>query len=80
MKHKWNIEARIPASETADGNDRTEKTCPFCLTVKITVHPPHGYPWRLWRQKGGEDFIAAATPPCIEAAQFVDKPSEVPAL
>lgn len=81
MKHRWNIEVRIPAIETSDGNDRTEKQCPFCGLWKITVHPPHGLPWRLWRHKAdAQDFLALATPPCIGAGALVTTPSEVPAL
>jgi hypothetical protein len=69
-RHRWNegTENRIPACETADGNDRTEKTCALCGLVKITVHPPQGLPWREWRTKAGGMWAGQATPPCIEAA------------
>jgi hypothetical protein len=69
-RHRWLDcdEKRIAACDSPDGNDRTEKKCPVCGLVKITVHPPHGFPWREWRRKGGERVYGQATPPCIDAA------------
>lgn len=29
MNHRWNLEAKIPAHETPDYIDRTERTCPY---------------------------------------------------
>ncbi len=55
----------LPA-ESFDGNERTERTCQNCGLVKITVHPPHGFPWREWRMRGGDETIAlTTTPPCL---------------
>ena len=67
FRHDWLSapERRIPACESSDGNDRTEKTCPRCLIVKVTVHPPQGFPWREWRHANGSSFQCEATPPCI---------------
>lgn len=64
-RHHWNLEARIPACESPDGNDRTEKTCPICGICKITVHPPHGFPYRKWRTKKGIEVDFDSTPPCL---------------
>jgi hypothetical protein len=66
-RHKWNEgEPRyISASESGDGNERTEKTCSACGLVKITVHPPHGFPWHEWRHRSGHSIALSATPPCI---------------
>lgn len=63
-KHKWVGEHRIPACDSIDRNERTERGCPQCGLVKITVHPPHGLPWREWRTANGERLIQARTPPC----------------
>lgn len=68
-KHRWppDSERRIHGSEYPDGNDRTEKTCPHCGLVKITVHPAGGgIPWREWRHKNGSAIALEHTPPCVE--------------
>jgi hypothetical protein len=75
-RHRWNAlpERRIPACESIDGNDRTEKPCALCGLVKITVHPARGYPWREWRTKAGKGWVGDATPPCG------DTPASAPVL
>ena len=70
MRHTWPDEGdpgfhRIPACESPDGNDRTEKTCAKCSLVKITVHGPQGFPWREWRTKEGKPWHGDSTPPCL---------------
>lgn len=56
--HKWG--ERVPL-ETG-----TERTCKVCGLVKVTVHPPHGLPWREWRDpKGGPQMQLSFTPPCV---------------
>lgn len=67
-RHRWPSESerRIPACETSDGNDRTEKTCPHCGLVQITVHYPQGFPKREWRTADGKPWWGDATPPCLE--------------
>ena len=81
MNHRWNIEHRIPACESPDGNERTEKTCPFCMLVKITVHPPRGLPWREWRTKDGRQLFGTIVPHgCIASAKVSAPPTEVPAI
>lgn len=66
-RHDWTSLPSISLSgrETPDGNDRTEKTCSRCSLVKITVHPPQGFPWREWRHANGSSFQCESTPPCI---------------
>lgn len=71
-RHCWNngTERRIPACESPDGNDRTEKTCANdCGLVKITVHAPEGYPYRKWRLPTGQEFQVDGTPPCTPMAK-----------
>lgn len=71
-KHRWGDPVTILPSEAFDGNERTERVCPSCGLVKITVHPPHGLPWREWRHRDAAAPIALThTPPCL--------PVEVPA-
>lgn len=62
---RWINEKRIPASESHDGNERTERACERCGLVKITVHPPYGFPFRQWRTVAGEKWQGELTPPCI---------------
>lgn len=58
-RHRWGDPARLI--------DRTERTCAHCGLVKITVHPPHGYPWREWRHRDSPVRIAlTTTPPCLQ--------------
>lgn len=60
---------------------RWEKTCPFCLLTKITVHPPRGLPWREWRTKDGRHLIGTNVPhACVAATKVTEKPEEVQAL
>lgn len=81
MNHKWNMEHRIPACESPDGNERTERTCPFCMLVKITVHPPRGVAWREWRTKDGRQLIGTNVPHgCMGTANVRARPEEVPAI
>lgn len=65
--HRWDINAiiRKPACESQDGNDRTERTCLHCGMVKITVHPPQGFPWHEWRTATGAVWQGDSTPPCV---------------
>lgn len=63
-KHRWVGERRVPACDSVDGNERTERGCGLCGIVKITVHPPHGLPWREWRTAKGEQLKQTATPKC----------------
>jgi hypothetical protein len=66
-RHRWNeIEPlRLSGQFTTDGNDRTVKTCAACGLQKITVHPPHGFPWNEWRSRRGHVLRMLSTPPCI---------------
>lgn len=74
--HKWSHPICVFGDRTVTGCEQSERTCSHCGLIKITVHPPHGIPWREWRypddpkvQHKGE-----ATPLCGEAV------AEVPAL
>lgn len=79
MNHRWNLENRIPACDSPDGNERTERTCPFCSLTKITVHPSRGLPWREWRLKDGRQLVGGNTPHgCVAAEKVSAAPSEVP--
>lgn len=66
MNHRWDYdkEHHIPGCESKDGNDRTEKPCLICSVIKVTVHPPQGYPWNEWRSSDGK-YIAESRPPCV---------------
>jgi hypothetical protein len=66
MNHSWDHEheKRLAAVEFPDGNGRTLKACCKCHLVKVTVHPPHGFPWNEWQHPNGRSFKCGATPPC----------------
>lgn len=65
-RHDWLSlpERKIPACESPDGNDRTEKTCGGCGIVKITVHGRNNLHWNKWRLLTGQEFQVNGTPPC----------------
>lgn len=68
IRHNWidGTERRIPACESPDGNDRTEKTCKSCALVKVTIHYPNGqHPGREWITASGVKWEGTSTPPCI---------------
>lgn len=79
-KHAWNLENRISANVSPDGNERTERGCAFCGLWKITVHPARGLPWREWRTKDGRQLIGGNTPFGCVSGVVVPQPSEVPAI
>lgn len=64
-RHRWGDRKWFEGFECADGNGRSERTCEHCGLVKITVHPPIGMPWRLWRTPTGMVAQIDATPPCV---------------
>lgn len=65
-RHRYRDDWRyLDGHDCPDGNSRTERPCAHCEIIKITVHPPHGYPWREWRTKGGNVYVGEATPPCL---------------
>lgn len=81
-RHTWPhmVEAGyccLDGSQYADGNARTERTCIACGLVKVTVHPPHGLPWREWRTAAGKVWRGDATPPCLSQRA---EPAEVGAV
>jgi hypothetical protein len=65
-RHRWPPEPdrRIPACDSPDGNDRSEKECRHCGMVRVTVHPPQGFPWHEWRRSNGAVIKIEHTPPC----------------
>lgn len=77
-RHRWNngTERRIPACESPDGNDRTEKTCSICGLVKITVHGPNNRHWPRFRMGDGLEGQVDGTPPCLGAASELEVASE----
>ena len=66
-RHEWDHagERRLNGFDAADGNARNERTCVKCGIVRITIIPPHGYPWHEWRTKNGGTYVGEATPPCV---------------
>lgn len=81
MNHRYNLESRIAACDSPDGNERTERTCPFCMLVKITVHPPYGFAFRKYRLKDGTELNQERVPHgCVGEGVAAPELVEVPAL
>lgn len=60
-RHRWGEPVRLL--------DRTERACAHCPLIRITMHPPHGLPWREWRHRDSEArWQMTTTPPCRERA------------
>lgn len=66
-RHKWG-EPVTHMDGTVSGCEETHRTCDLCRMIKITVHPPHGLPWRVWQTAKGMRATLATTPPCVEAS------------
>jgi hypothetical protein len=66
-RHRWDREQvkYLAHIECSDGNSRTLTPCLQCEMVKVTVIPPHGFPWHEWRTRAGSVWVGEATPPCI---------------
>jgi hypothetical protein len=66
-RHEWDHRNSrlLSGFGAADGCARNERTCFKCGVVRITVMPPHGYPWHEWRTKDGGMYVGEATPPCL---------------
>lgn len=52
-RHRWGEPVAI-ANHPCTGCDETHRACALCGLIKITVHPPHGLPYRLWQYRDGE--------------------------
>jgi hypothetical protein len=66
-RHRWPIETerRLAHTEFPDGNGRTERTCPLCGLVRVTVHGANGQAWREFRLRDSPNAIRlSTTPPC----------------
>jgi hypothetical protein len=66
-RHSWMGEQRKSALDTPTHCEETWRGCAVCGLVKITVHPPHGLPYRVWRYPDGSRSNGAATPECRPA-------------
>lgn len=51
--HEWGKGVFIHRDMAPLGCEETERVCEHCHLVKITVHPPFGRPYRVWRTRGG---------------------------
>lgn len=68
LKHSWGAKVRIAANDTPTGCAQTEQICWRCWLVKISVQPPHGFPYVAWRRRNNpQQFTGNATPPCVAA-------------
>lgn len=68
-KHRWGDPLNLSRDETVSGCDETHKRCLFCSVTKITVHPPQGYPFRVWMHANGQRFQMDRRPPCLNASE-----------
>jgi hypothetical protein len=66
-RHSWPKEgqegyARVLPTDD-DANEYSIRTCAICGVMKVTVHPPRGFAFRLWRKPTGETS-RQFMPPC----------------
>jgi len=71
-RHRWSTDVvRLAAEDQPDGVARTERACERCGVIKITVHPPEGFPWQEWRLPSGDKWPGAGRPLCLPVAEKV---------
>lgn len=52
--HRWIERKTILPDDSVSGCEETHRQCEHCPLIRITVHPPHGLPYRLWQYRDGE--------------------------
>jgi hypothetical protein len=67
IRHRWGDRVSI-VEGTASGCLQSERTCTRCHLVRVTVHPPRGFPWLEWRGRDGNQVQLSTTPPCLPEA------------
>jgi hypothetical protein len=67
-RHDWKnaSQREIPACESPDGCDRIDRICPTCKIMRITVMPPRGCGYHLWRHENGKQIPLSRVPPCVQ--------------
>jgi hypothetical protein len=56
-RHRWGEPLRF--------TDSTERPCLWCTLRKVTMHPPRGNPYRMWKYgQTGSPFKSDLTPRC----------------
>jgi uncharacterized NAD(P)/FAD-binding protein YdhS len=50
QRHVFGEFVRVPANPLLGRHPQTERTCKICGAVKVTVHPPDGGGYRMWRR------------------------------
>ncbi len=70
--HRWSNPTKLAGCDTATGNDETRRTCLACELVKITVHPPVGYPWKEYESPKFPGVRFQTLPPCVPQRQTED--------
>ncbi|HYM33362.1 MAG TPA: hypothetical protein VEU47_18835 [Candidatus Cybelea sp.] len=67
--HRFGQEQRVPANPVLGRHQQTERACPRCGLVKITVHPPEGPSRREFRWGNAPtQFTDVMTPECVPTA------------
>lgn len=66
LKHPFGDPVSVPADPSLGRHQQTERHCPKCKLVKITVHPPQGDGWREWRWGDANwQFADRVEPECV---------------
>jgi len=66
-RHRWFERTPWPVLDTITGTERHERVCEICHLTRITVIPPHGFPWVEWHGVDGRKTVGGPTPSCPES-------------
>lgn len=65
LRHVFGPPKPEPPKPLLGRHQQTERICPLCKLVKVTVHPPEGGGWREWRWGDAPlQFVDRVMPEC----------------
>jgi hypothetical protein len=73
--HRWDEDTiqRIAASDSDNGCSQTHRTCLHCGLIRITMHPPQGFPWpEFMLPESRVRFRMDRTPHCVPKGDVED--------
>lgn len=70
-RHRWDNDREQRIAGDASNLPCNVRVCGTCGMRKITMLPPHGFPWHEWLTAEGQRWSGEATPPCLVQADNV---------